>query len=111
MKIPARAQDWIAALLVTFTCWALIGAACIAYGAEPPVAKPAAALTGWVHVFGCPRKDNDDDTNAYIILTFADGHLFVLPQHELSAAQKAKLTALIGDMDGTNLMFQCGSIA
>ena len=96
----------IATVAFSLAFWFLV--ATDVFGAEPaPAHKPPQKITGWVHVFGCPRASQEDDTNNDIIIVFADGTIAHLKQHKLTDDQKQAL-ALMLTMNGLNLIYDCG---
>jgi len=74
--------------------------------ADKPKDEPK--ITGWIHVFGCPRASREDDTNNDIILIFANGQIAHLKQHDLSPETKVQL-ALALTMQGLNIIYDCGA--
>lgn len=77
---------------------------------QTPIAAPHddPKLTGWIHVFGCPRSSESDRTNWDTILVFEDGRIAHLHDGKLDDASRAKLRAYIGDVDGVNIVYDCG---
>ena len=77
---------------------------------QTPIAAPHddPKLTGWIHVFGCPRSSESDRTNWDKILVFEDGRIAHLHDGKLDDASRAKLRAYIGDVDGVNIVYDCG---
>lgn len=91
----------IAALAFSIVFWCAISVTALA-------AEPLPKITGWVHIFGCPRMSKDDDTNNDIIVVFVDGQVAHLKQHALSDDQKGALAKML-TMPGLNIVYDCGT--
>jgi hypothetical protein len=75
-----------------------------------PIAPPHddPKLTGWIHVYGCPRATKADRTHVDTILVFSDGRIMHAQDGQLNDAQRAKLAAYIGETEGLNIIYDCG---
>ncbi len=102
-----RGKAWTFAAVACLAIWCLGGWLVYSFSAEP--AEPAKpAIKGWIHVFGCPRASQEDDTNNDIILMFSDGTIAHLKQHKLTDDQKTALSLML-TMNGLNLIYNCGT--
>jgi hypothetical protein len=71
-------------------------------------AVPARTLNTWVHIFGCPSSTESKMGPQHVILIFSDGTSAVLRVDLATNEQRKKLAAFIGDLDGTNIKYECG---
>lgn len=102
--IGKRGATWLGAFAISVIVWFSILICADVFGATP---KDEPHVTGWVHIFGCPRANKDDDTNADIIVIFSNGQISHLKQHTLSEETKMQL-ALTLTMNGLNIVYDCG---
>ncbi len=77
----------------------------VALAQEPPAPLPK--IASFIHVFGCPRATHDDITNNDIFIIFVDGKTVHLKESGLTNTQLAELAALIGDVKGFNVKYEC----
>lgn len=73
----------------------------------PP--KQQVKLTGWVHFFGCPASTKDRLGPQWVVLIFSNGNSIVLRVDNASPEHQAELGQFIGDVDGNNIVAQCGT--
>lgn len=91
------------------------GLTLMALGTAAMLYEPGAAgdktpkITGWIHVFGCPRASKEDLTNNDLIIVFKDGTVAHLKVGKLTDEERAALPKLLGDVNGLNLIYACGS--
>jgi hypothetical protein len=57
----------------------------------------------WVHIWGCPHPRED------VILIFSDGQSVIIHVDKLPPDGKAKLKALVGSVQGYNVVYDCGT--
>jgi hypothetical protein len=93
-----RGKVWAGIVLFTMMTWGLIFTA--AFSAEKP-AEPK--LMTWVHVWGCPRPIS------HVVLIFSNGKAVKLRVDDLSDEAKAQLVTAIGDVEGINIQYKCGT--
>jgi hypothetical protein len=78
----------------------------------PPVAAaPKPTLKTWVHIFGCPSSTRSKMGPQHVVLIFSDGTSVVLRVDTATDENRKKLAEFIGDLDGTNIKYDCGSQA
>lgn len=78
---------------------------------KKPDPIPATVLTGWVHFFGCPPSTKALLGPQHVVLIFSDGTSKVLRLDTATDEQWASLSALVGEMKGTIVVYQCNSSA
>jgi len=92
-----------------FLGWVALCALLI-YGAhahgDDAVPVPKAALSTWVHVFGCPPHRR---RTQHIVLVFADGSTMVLNLTDISEEKRKLLQDFIGSIEGYNVAYNCGT--
>ena len=96
-----RGKIWLGALGFTVFAWAAM-----LHAARAADALPALKVLSWVHVFGCPRPASD------VILLVQDGQAVKVVHIKLDPlpdADKKKLSDMIGDVNGINIVYKCGN--
>ena len=95
-----RGKILVGALIYCAIMWAL--AIHAAFAADAPALK----VLSWVHVFGCPRPASD------VVLWVQDGKAIKVVHIKLDKLAKEdqqKLSAMIGDVNGINIVYKCGN--
>jgi hypothetical protein len=78
--------------------------------ATPPAA-PKVVLKTWVHIFGCPSTTEKKLGPQHVVLIFSDGSSLVLRVDTATDEKRELLKEFIGDLDGTNIKYECGAQA
>ncbi len=66
-------------------------------------------LKTWVHIFGCPSSTRDHLGPQNVILVFSNGGIVILRIDKATDGQREELRKYIGDLDGQNIVYQCGT--
>ncbi len=100
-----------------FLFWMALGALLMfgryALAADAP--KPTASsinartLKTWVHIFGCPSSTKKSMGPQHVILIFSDGYSMVLRIDTAPDDKRKLLAEFIGDLEGTNIKYECGT--
>jgi hypothetical protein len=96
-----RGKIWLGALGFTVFAWAAMLHAARAADALPPL-----KVISWIHTFGCPRPASD------VVLLVQEGTAIKLVHIKLDTLAKEdqqKLSAMIGDVNGINIVYKCGN--
>jgi hypothetical protein len=95
-----RGKVWIASFVFSLAVW--IGIIHAARSAELPALK----VISWIHTFGCPKPASD------VVLLVQEGTAIKLVHIKLDTLAKEdqqKLSAMIGDVNGINIVYKCGN--
>jgi hypothetical protein len=93
-----------------FFAAALAALLCAQVIADPP-ASPQHVLKSWVHVFGCPASTKKKRGPEHVVLIFSDGDALVLRIDTATDEKRELLVKYIGDIEGTNIVYSCGTQA
>ncbi len=99
---PSLTRGIVYGFIMSLPVWAALLWAMYAYGDEP--AKPA--LTGWVHVIGCPHTSKMAGQN-YVVLIFSDGESVAIDLNKQDDTQRTNLSAFIGGVEGYTYVAKC----
>lgn len=97
-----------------FLFWMALGALLIfgryALAADAPkLNAPERTLKTWVHIFGCPSSTKKSMGPQHVILIFSDGYSMVLRIDTAPDDKRKLLAEFIGDLEGTNIKYECGT--
>jgi hypothetical protein len=97
--------------LFTATLVALLCVQALAADTRLPTAPPPHVLKSWVHIIGCPASTHRKKGPEHVILIFSDGEAVVLRIDTATDEKRDILVKFIGSIEGTDIMYNCGTQA